>query len=418
MSKFGVIFRQVYKKNIKSGTYLFMILLPLIIVAVVGVIGYFIANSNDKPTIAVIGQSEVYRSAILKTKTDDYQIDKQITTVNKAKQALKDEKIDGYLILSTTGSQVSAHYTQRDDSKNFDTDKFQTTLSSMKMGVTAAELSLSPDQVSQLITPAKVTSKTVSYEGDKQVAKNDDQKSINVSIAMGITVLIMIFTTSYAGMIAQEIATEKGSRIMEIILSSVKATTQFFGKICGVLALVLTQLVIYIVVGTIAIFAFKQTDFVQGFLKSVDFSTINFSVIWLALIYFLIGVLCYTMLAAMLGSVVSNVEQVGQAIMPVTLFGMVSYVGGIIAGSDPNNSIFKVASYIPFFSPTIMPVRYAVGSANLTEVTISMLISLLFLVVFTYFASRVYRANVLVYSDAGVLKSLRKSMTLMGSQRN
>ncbi|CAR89858.1 Putative protein without homology [Lacticaseibacillus rhamnosus Lc 705] len=144
-----------------------------------------------------------------------------------------------------------SHYVARDNGQTVDTSTLVTALSGLKLSSTAASMHLTPAQVTALTQPPVVTSKTVAIEDGKQVPKSDSTQLMNHGVAVVSMVLILMVTMVYGSILAQEIATEKGSRIMEILLSSVSATTQFFGKLAGIFALLLTQLAIYLVAGLI-----------------------------------------------------------------------------------------------------------------------------------------------------------------------
>lgn len=131
---------------------------------------------------------------------------------------------------------------------------------------------LTPAQVTALTQPPVVTSKTVAIEDGKQVPKSDSTQLMNHGVARRVHGADSDGDDGLRSILAQEIATEKGSRIMEILLSSVSATTQFFGKLAGIFALLLTQLAIYLVAGLIGWQFLKNQSMVAGVLKQFDFS--------------------------------------------------------------------------------------------------------------------------------------------------
>ncbi|MEJ1331074.1 ABC transporter permease [Latilactobacillus sakei] len=130
----------------------------------------------------------------------------------------------------------------------------------------------------------------------QQKIDQSNQKQVGEGISLAITVLMFVFIVNYAGIIAQEIATEKGSRIMEIILSSVSATTQFFAKIAAVLALVLTQIVFYILIGVAGYHYLKQQLPLSAILKQVG-PNLWTPPVWYAISFLIVGVLLYTVIA-------------------------------------------------------------------------------------------------------------------------
>src|SRR5699024_5147747 len=121
-------------------------------------------------------------------------------------------------------------------------------------------------------------------------------------------IILFIFVVTYSSIIAQEIASEKGTRIMEVILSSTKAQTHFYGKLTGVLLVALTQLLIY---GLMIIFGyqkFKDMDIVKQFLGDASLESLFGPFLIFSAIFVILGILLYAVLAALCGSLVNKAE--------------------------------------------------------------------------------------------------------------
>jgi ABC-2 type transport system permease protein len=286
----------------------------------------------------------------------------------------------------------------------------------LKTSQTASQLKLTPAQLQALITPAKMQKKTVSIENGKQVAKSNSTSTANYAFATGLTIFIMLIITVYGQMLAQEIATEKGSRIMEILLSSVSAATQFFAKLTAILLLLVTQLAIYAVAGGLSWTWLKHQSFVKEILPSVDLSVLWSTTSLIAILFFIIGTMTFAVLAALLGSLVANQEQVNTAVMPISLLALAGYFLSIMAQAG-DSMLIKVFSYIPFINVELMPVRLALQHTTLLAAGISLAIAVIFLIAFTFMVVKVYQTNVLVYSEAGVIKAMRQSFRIWQAER-
>ncbi|MHA3066451.1 ABC transporter permease [Lacticaseibacillus saniviri] len=411
MRKFWVVFSQVFFKNLKSGSWIFLVLSPLIVLLIGGGIFYYVAQTTEPAKVAVVSEQPLAPLLAQQDKETKY----KTYSVQAAQKALADEKVDGVLTVSLTPT-FKASYKNRENSQTVSDTTLTQSLSRLKTQQAAAALKLTPTQLSALLTPAKVTTKTVAFVDGKQVAKSNSAGDINRGFAFAVTFLMIMVTMTYGSMLASEIATEKGSRIMEILLSSVSATTQFFGKIAGVFALLLVQIAVYAVTGAIAWQWAKNQSFIQQYLHGVDLSFLWNAPGLITVAFFLVGTLLYAVLAAMAGSLVSNLEQVQQAVMPISLFGMLGYFGALIAQQN-DAIVVKVASYVPFISASVMPVRLTLGRAGAAEALVSLAVSIVFLIAFTWLSVAIYRSNVLVYSDAGVLKSMRKSWQIWRSEQ-
>ncbi|WP_125702778.1 ABC transporter permease [Lacticaseibacillus daqingensis] len=414
MTKFWIVMQQVYKKNVKSGSWLFLVLSPLLFLGIAVAVGWFVSQTAAPAKVAVITDQPAVVRALNKAADGDVTYTAAAKTT--ANRRLTAEKIDGILTV-TTAPTLSATYVERANAETgVDTSTLTAVLSQLKLQQTAAALNLSAAQVQALVTPAQVKKRTVAIEAGKQVAKNDTTALVNRGFASVLTVFIMVISIVYGSMLAQEIATEKGSRIMEILLSSVSATTQFFGKLAGILALLATQLVVYAVAGVVAWTWASRQAFVKQLLASVDLSVLWSMTSLLAILFFIIGTLTFAVLAAVCGSLVANQEQVNAAVMPISLLGMAGYMLAFMAQTG-DAALIRVASYVPFLSIELMPVRLALGHATMGAAWLSLAVSVVFLAGFTWLAVNIYRTNVLVYSDAGMLRGMRKAFTIWRAER-
>ncbi|MFT9450655.1 ABC transporter permease [Liquorilactobacillus ghanensis] len=414
MNKFWIVTNQIYRKNLKSGSWLSLVLLPLILLAlVIGIVWY--TNQHNEPAQVAVVTDNPAIAQVLK-KANDADVHYQYSTAGQAEKKLKNEKITGVLTIKTQPT-ISAKYVELANAEtNVDLSKLRSTLTGLKVNQTAAQLKLTSAQLQALTTPAQVQKKTVSFEKGKQVAKSNATSVINYTFATALTIFIMLIVTIYGQMLAQEIATEKGSRIMEILLSSVSATTQFFAKLTAILLLLITQLAIYVITGAFSWSWLKQQAFVKNFLPSIDFSVLWSATSVISVLFFIIGTMTFAVLAALLGSVVANQEQVNTAVMPISLLAMAGYLLSFMAQTG-DSTLIKVFSYIPFINIELMPVRLALQHTTLAAACVSLAIAIVFLLGFTFLTVNVYRTNVLVYSEAGILKAIRQSFRIWQAER-
>ncbi|WLV78893.1 ABC transporter permease [Lacticaseibacillus parahuelsenbergensis] len=415
MHKFWVVMSQVYKKNAKSGSWIFLVLSPLLFLAIGFGIAFYIAKTQAPAQVAVVSDVSAVSQALSKQNNDDLHF-KVYSSSKKADAALNDEKVDGILTVNAK-DQFRSRYVSRDNGQEVDKTTLVTALSGLKLSSTAASMHLTTAQVSALTQPPMVSTKTVAIENGKQVTKSNSTQLMNHGVAVVAMILILMVTMVYGSILAQEIATEKGSRIMEILLSSVSATTQFFGKLAGIFALLLTQLAIYVVAGVISWQFVKNQSFVSGVLKQFDFSILVSGTTAMIVVFFIIGTLTYSVLAALTGSLVSNQEQVQQAAMPISMLGLIGYFITIAAQSS-DSALAQITSYVPFLNVFVMPTQMSLGRASMGEAWISVAISLVFLVLFTMFTVKVYRNNVLVYSGSGLWQSMKTSFSIWKSERS
>ena len=416
MSKMGIIIKDVYKKNVKSTAFLIMILAPFLLMGIFYLSQYFFGDANDINKIGIISDQPAIAEQLAETKNDDYKF-KVITSDKKAQAQLEDKKIDAYLDLKMGSDQVSGKLYSKTSLGTSTEMQLQQILSSMQANIRASQLNLTTAQVQKVMEPAKFESTKVIFENGKM--KNDGGDSGTQFILSFLTTIIMfVFIVSYSSIIAQEIASEKGTRIMEVLLSSMKAKTHYYGKLLGVLLVALTQLLIYGVAIVLGYRQFKDMDMVKDLLSNVSIKALLGSGAFVIITFMLVGLFLYAVLSALCCSLVSKPEDTAKAIQPVTYLSMIGYMLSLILGTSyPTNVIIKVTSYIPFLSSYSMPLRLASGTVALSSAFVSLAILVLFTIFLTLFSAQLYKSNVLVYSEGGTWSALKQSISIMQNDR-
>ncbi|MCP0886053.1 ABC transporter permease [Ligilactobacillus sp. WILCCON 0076] len=401
MNKFWIITKRVYCKNLKSGSWLFLVFSPLILVIIAAGIIYYISQNNQPVQVAVVSNNYVVTQFLKKSSNSEIQYEN--LTAKQANKKLINKEITGILKVKTKPV-ISAKYVELSNAEtSLAIRKVQATLYGLKLNQTATQLHLTVTQLHSLASPVQVKKEIVSIENGKQIVKSNSTSVFNYVLSTGLTIFIMLIITIYGQIVAQEIAIEKGSRIMEILLTSVSATTHFFAKLTAILFLLITQLSIYFVIGKISWMWLKEQTLVKSFLPSVNipmcWSTYSLTII----LFFIIGTMTFAVLAALLGSLVSNQEQINMAVMPISLLALAGYFLSLMALSG-DSTLVKFFSYIPFINIELMPVRLSLQHTTLIAANISLAIAALFLTGLTFLATKVYQSNILVYSKTGLIK--------------
>ncbi len=238
-------------------------------------------------------------------------------------------------------------------------------------------------------------------------------EEMNQSRGLVYVMLFVLYMTVlvYGQMIATDVATEKSSRVMELLISSAPPITHMFAKIIGIAFLGLTQVIILLGGGYFAIQANQDT--MAGEFFEVMGLTNNDPVIYIyAVVFFLLGYFLYATLAAMLGSLVSRIEDVNQLIMPMVMLIVIAFILAATGLSVPESTMITVTSYIPFFAPMIMFLRIGMLNIPIWEIALSISILVLTIAAFAALAARVYKGGVLMYGKSGSLKDLKRAINL------
>ncbi|MEI5988695.1 ABC transporter permease [Enterococcus crotali] len=417
MSKFWIIASDVYKKNVKTISFAIMILVPFVVMGIIYVAGSLADGFSEDTKVGLVSDNQELAQQLAKSKTDEYTF-KVVPSQKDAEKQLKDKDIEAFLVLDTAKQQIQGKlYTESSLGTTTELMMSQM-LNGLQSTLNASKLNLTPEQLESLSQSANFEKTKVSFDDKGKMTTGQDNTAIQSALSFIITIILWIIIMTYASIIAQEIASEKGTRIMEVILSSTKAQTHFYGKLTGVILVALTQIVIYAGAFGIGYTQLKDLDMVKGLLEGLSSTNLLGSFVIYTLIFFGLGVFVYSVLAALCGSLVSKPEDTAKAVQPIIYIAMIGYFIGISLGmGDPQNIVIKVTSYIPLISSFIMPIRLANETVTNTGAMISVLILFVFGVLLTLFSAKLYKSNVLVYSEGGVLKSLKQSISILRNER-
>ena len=266
-----------------------------------------------------------------------------------------------------------------------------------------------------------------SFEGE-ETTKMDG--IVKMAFAFFLGMLLYIFIFAYGGMIMMSVIEEKTSRIVEVMISSVKPFQLMMGKILGTSLASLTQFLAWSILLVIlsyvftAIFGIESSvqnnemllsssgnvsmnqealDMVSAFL---NLPLLNILVAFL--LYFIGGYLLYASLFAAIGAAVDNQTDAQQFMMPITIILILAlYVGMFTVPEDPNGTVALVFSYIPFTSPVVMMMRIPNG-VPVYEQIISIIILYFTFVLCIWFAAKIYRVGILMYGKKPSIKELIK----------
>lgn len=417
MSKFWVIALDVFKKNVKSISFLIMILIPFIALGIIYVVGIFTDGMNSADKIAVYANEPAIAQTIAAQKNEDYQFE-VVDSEEAGKKQLADEKVDAFLIVTSEADSIKGELLSESSMGQTTELMVQQLLSGLQASGRAAALGLNQEQVASLSEPANFSKQKVSFTEDGKMELGEDNSSIQYIVSYVGTIILFMFILTYAQIIAQEIASEKGTRIMEVILSSTRAQVHFYAKLTGVIMVALAQLLAYAGIFAICYYWIKDISMVKDVLANFSIDGLFGPFLIYSVIFVLLGILIYSVLSALCGSLVNKAEDTAKAIIPVTYLSLAGYMLGLIlGGTDPNNIILRVTSYIPFLSSFIMPVRLANDTVGIGGAAVSVAILAVSTLALMLISARMYKSNVLIYNDNGILASLKQSFVLMKNEK-
>ena len=315
-------------------------------------------------------------------------------------EAIKDEKIKGYLTIDQENSVLKAVYHGETSLESGIKLVVTAKLNELQSQLNRSEANLSQEQEKRLAQTVQFT--------EKIDETKENKKMVQTFAAAGLGFFLYMILITYASVTAQEVASEKGTKIMEVVFSSIRASHYFYARMIALLLVILSHIGIYVVGGLGAILFFKDMPFLaqSGLLNHLgEAFSIN------TLLFVLVSLFMYVVLAAFLGSMVSRPEDAGKALSPLMILIIAGFVGVTALGAAGDNLILKIGSYIPFISTFFMPFRAINGYANGLEAWISLAITVIFAVTATAFIGRMYASLVLQTDDLGIWKTFKRALS-------
>ncbi|WP_125589967.1 ABC transporter permease [Companilactobacillus jidongensis] len=402
MNKLWIVTFETFLRQVKSWGFVALILGPFVIFGISIGAGYMSASGADnRDNIAVFGQSEL-RQAFVKQNKDD--IDTSVKSIKSAEKKIKHNNLAGYLVLKTDNNKISAVYHGSDSMSNSLKSKLTifTTTVQQRLNYTSAQLSAT--QVKSLQQQPEFKEVITKKTGTDNLAK---MISFWIMVILVYTILI-----TYSSITAQEIASEKGTKIMEVIFSSTTATKYFIGKVLGVMMVIVTQILIYLIGGW-GMFAFAQHSELTKDAISQNkelISSVLHNLLSINLVYLLLGVVIYTILAALCGALVAKSEDASKAVQPVMMLNMLAFFITFPFHNNMDSLVVKILSYVPFFSSYFMPMRVIINEATPIEMAISLIILIATIILMAYYIGKIYQGLMLQTDDSSFWKRLKRGI--------
>jgi ABC-type Na+ efflux pump, permease component len=221
-------------------------------------------------------------------------------------------------------------------------------------------------------------------------------------IAFALLFFLYMSVLFYGIFVMRGVIEEKQSRIVEVVISSVKPTQMMLGKVIGIGLVGLTQIGIWAIsAGLISMLGGKIMASQGASVPSIPANLLVYFVL-----FFVLGFFLFATLYAMVGSTVSSEEDAQQAQFPVTLLLVVPMMIFGLVMSNPNSNTSIILSMVPFFAPTLMMLRIAVINPPMWQVITSMLIMLVTILGFVWLAAKIYRVGILMYGKRPNLAEL------------
>ena len=396
MRNMWVVIKETYLRHVKSWSFFFMVISPFLFLGLSVGIGYLQGSSMAKNSkIAVVTTVPSVAEGLKDTNGINFDYQDEVS----AQAAIKDEKIKGYLTIDQEDSVIKAVYHGETSLETGIKLAVTNKLNELQYQLNRSAANLSQEQEKRL-------AQTVDFT-EKIDESKENKKMVQTIAAAGLGFFLYMILITYASVTAQEVASEKGTKIMEVVFSSIRASHYFYARMIALLLVILTHVGIYVVGGVAALLLFKDLPILaqSGILNHLgEAFSLN------TLLFVLVSLFMYVVLAAFLGSMVSRPEDSGKALSPLMILIIAGFVGVTSLGAAGDNLVLKIGSYIPFISTFFMPFRAINGYASDLESWISLAITVVFAVTATVFIGRMYASLVLQTDDLGLWKSFKRAL--------
>lgn len=425
-----------YKTRVKKKSFLVTtFLVPILFVGMIVAVYYIMGNTKErKQDVAVIDQSGIVMPHL--TDTDrlsfaDYSFESPESVKGRLAELGKD-----VLVVVSPLDTVARTVSVQAYSKDPLGVEFTSGLAS-KVNDAVEEYRIRQygiDNLRQIMEDVRsdvsVTEYTLGESGEEKISES----GIYMMVSMILGIIIWMFITMFGGQVMSSVIEEKNSRVVEVLISSVKATDLMFGKIIGVALVALTQFLLWIVLSVVLVTAASQfmgQDMMQSLQNAPEMMTgpeaamvqgtpgelqtilgTLSNIPWVKLIvsfliFFILGYLLYASLFAAVGSAVENEGDAAQLQLPLTIPLMIAYFIILMAFKNPDGGLVVWTSMIPFTSPIVMLARIPYG-VPMWQLVLSIALLFFTFIGCAWVSAKIYKVGILMFGKKSTFSDLWK----------
>ena len=444
----GTIISREYLTRVKKKSFLLTTFLVPVFFAAMCILPSVImfASKDTGKTVAVVDQSGIVMSYLVDTEAIDY-TDYSSENVDSLKTRFDALGLDALVVVSPLDAEAKtvtvASYSEKPmsmDMKENITSKVNDAVEDYRLAqYQISDLKQIMEDVKSDVT---MSTYTLSDSGEEKITSSE----VYMIISMVLSIIIYMFIAMFSGMVMQSVIEEKASRVVEVLVSSVKATELMFGKIVGVACVALTQFFLWILLTLVIVGGFslfggfdslmgdpEQTeqmmqmagmDAAMGGMSTEDMMAmvedtemgavlstlrdINWGQMIIAfIIYFALGYLLYASFFAAIGSAVENEADTAQLQMPITVPLLLAFFIALYAFNAPDSNVVWWGSMIPFTSPIVMLARIPFGVPT-WELLLSIVLLIATFVGCGWASAKIYKIGILMFGKKTSFKDLWK----------
>ncbi len=443
----NIIISREYLTRVKKKSFLLTTFLVPVLFAAMCILPsviMFMAKDTDKK-VAVIDQSGIVMPYLVDTDAVDYE-DYSTEPVDSMKLRFDELGLDALVVVSPLDSVQRSVTVASYSAKPLSMELKEGVQSKVNDAVEDYRLALYEiGDLKQIMEDVKSDISMSTYTLDESGEEKITSSEVYMIISMLLSIIIYMFIAMFSGMVMQSVIEEKSSRVVEVLVSSVKATELMFGKIIGVACVALTQFFLWIILTLVLVGGFsafvgfdslmgdpaqteQMMEMAQMQMGGVDMTEMTetmaeeegmgtvlstlkdidwVQMILAFIIYFALGYLLYASFFAAIGSAVENEADTNQLQMPVTVPLLLAFFIAIYAFNAPDSPIVWWGSMIPFTSPIVMLARIPFG-VPMWELLLSIVLLLATFAACGWASAKIYKIGILMFGKKTTFKDLWK----------
>ena len=417
--------------NKKIKTKWFVIANLIFLILIVGLINIdsiikaFGGDFNDTLELLVIDKADVYQdfennylnNIKYINDYDDVKVIKYDKTYDEATQEIKED--DNKLLIVIDKDQnnyLKAKMISKDEVGTITNTIIQTTLNTIRSEMVLAQYNITQEMFNNINNRVELETEVLSED-------NFENGMMISSIMQVITFPVFMLIIFLVQMIGAEVNEEKTTKSMEIIISNVSPKTHFISKIIAANAFVIIQgllLIIFVGMGILVRLLIGDglipTDVsgeIQNLTSMVDLSSIANGVgviLPIMVIMIILTFIAYSLLAGILASMTTNLEDYQQMQTPIVVISLIGYYLSVMVGMFKGSLFIKIMSYLPFISSMLSPTLYVIGEITIYDLIGSILLLVGTIYLLVKYGLRIYKVGILNYSGTGLWKKLFKAI--------
>lgn len=408
MKKTLAIAKWEYLEKVKTKAFIISIIITPAIIILFSIVPTLLVNKEDSTTkfIGFLDKSEIYyndlSSEISNFSFNDDQPLYVLLNLNKkdvTEEVLKSEldeqtlkgKYDSFIFVKDGGTDSMIVEFRSKGMANFrDVGRFSKAFETVRLNQKIQQEEIDPELVEFIKSGIQINQIKIEEGGKEGKASFE-----SVFFSSLIFILLLMMMVIYSGqMLVRSLLEEKSNRIIEILASSCNSNQLLAGKVLGLSALGLTQILIWMMIGiTLAGSAIIPLDAFQNILPMM--------------VYFILGFIFFTTLFVGIGSIVSTEQEAQQITSYLSIIMVIPVVIVFPAMQNPDSTLIKVLSYIPFTTPSVMLLRLNVAPVPAWEIALTLGILVFSTLITIKFSAKIFRIGILAYGKMPNMKELK-----------